>query len=183
MTRRIRQLADVARIRLGGTLRLHRAPADLVALAQELSTLHGQTTTRCTIVVETTLPQLIGRWDRDLLERVLDNLLTNAIKYSPEGGTITVQIGTEIAGDQANAVLSVTDHGVGIPATDMPFVFDRFRRGSNVVNRIAGSGVGLAGTKLIVEEHGGTINITSTVGQGTTVTVRLPYDEPAPLSS
>jgi signal transduction histidine kinase len=70
-------------------------------------------------------------------------------------------------------VLTVQDHGVGIPPGDLPTIFERFRRGSNV-ERIAGSGLGLAGTRQIVTQHGGTITIESAVGSGSTVTVRLP---------
>jgi len=179
MARHIRQLADVARIRLGGTLRLRPRRTNLVTVAQELSLVHAQTTNRHEIVVEPGTDEVVGYWDRDLLERVIDNLLTNAIKYSPEGGPIVVRVARATDDEQAEAVLSVTDHGVGIPAADLPFIFDRFRRGSNVVDRIAGAGIGLAGTKLIVEQHGGTIEVISAVGAGTTVTVRLPLNERA----
>jgi signal transduction histidine kinase len=71
-------------------------------------------------------------------------------------------------------MLSVTDQGVGIPAADLPHIFERFRRGGNVAGRIAGSGLGLWGSQRIVAQHGGTIAIDSAEGRGTTVTVRLP---------
>jgi signal transduction histidine kinase len=71
-------------------------------------------------------------------------------------------------------MLSIADQGVGIPAADLPHIFERFRRGGNVAGRIAGSGLGLWGSQRIVEQHGGTIAIDSTEGNGTTVTVRLP---------
>jgi signal transduction histidine kinase len=75
------------------------------------------------------------------------------------------------------AELTVTDHGLGIPAKDLPFVFERFRRGANVTGRVTGAGLGLAGVRRIVEYHGGTITLTSEEGTGTTVTVRLPLAE------
>ena len=74
------------------------------------------------------------------------------------------------------AVLSIADQGVGIPADDLPHIFERFRRGGNVAGRIAGSGLGLWGSQRIVAQHGGTIAIDSTEGKGTTVTVRLPLE-------
>jgi signal transduction histidine kinase len=70
-------------------------------------------------------------------------------------------------------VLTVRDEGLGIPASDLPHVFERFHRGSNV-ERISGTGIGLAGAKDIVEQHGGTISVASSEGHGTTVVVRLP---------
>jgi signal transduction histidine kinase len=71
------------------------------------------------------------------------------------------------------AVLSVEDNGVGIPAADLPHIFERFWRGSNVGGTV-GAGIGLAGARQIVEQHGGTIAVASTEGKGSTVTVRLP---------
>ena len=80
----------------------------------------------------------------------------------------------EEAPDGPLAMLSIVDQGVGIPAADLPHIFERFRRGGNVADRIAGSGLGLWGSQRIVAQHGGTIAIDSTEGNGTTVTVRLP---------
>ena len=121
----------------------------------------------------TAVDTLMGFWDAPRLERVLGNLLGNAIKYSPEGGEITIRIAREENGDAEVAVLSVEDHGVGIPQADLSLIFERFRRAGNVES-FAGSGIGLAGAKRIVELHGGTITVTSTEGQGSTFTVRLP---------
>ena len=71
-------------------------------------------------------------------------------------------------------MFTVRDEGLGIPAADLPQIFDRFHRGANVTGRTRGVGIGLAGCKLIVELHGGTIAVDSTEGSGTTMTVRLP---------
>jgi signal transduction histidine kinase len=105
---------------------------------------------------------------------VLDNLLENAVKYSPRGGSVEVAIGSE----DGTAVLRVADRGEGIPAADLPYIWERFRRGRNVEGRIPGTGIGLAGVKRIVELHGGTIAVDSQVGVGTTLTVRLPLAAP-----
>jgi signal transduction histidine kinase len=105
---------------------------------------------------------------------VLANLFSNAIKYSPEGGTITVTLGHEVDHIGTWAVVRVRDHGVGIPAQDLALVFQRFHRGSNVTGRISGTGLGLAGARQIVELHGGTISVESEPGSGSTFTLRLP---------
>jgi len=70
--------------------------------------------------------------------------------------------------------ITVLDHGIGIPASDLPLLFERFRRGSNVEGQIRGSGLGLASSKQIVEQHGGTITVDTEEGRGSTFTVRLP---------
>ena len=100
-------------------------------------------------------------------------LLGNAIKYSPQGGPISVRIDCHETETMPWAVVTVADQGVGVPAADLPHVFERFHRGTNV-GRIAGSGIGLAGAKVIVEQHGGTLDIESTEGLGTTITLQLP---------
>jgi signal transduction histidine kinase len=87
-----------------------------------------------------------------------------------------VRVDREDAPGGPVAVLSIADQGVGIPADDLPHIFERFRRGGNVAGRIAGSGLGLWGSQRIVAQHGGMIAIDSTEGQGTTVTVRLPLE-------
>jgi signal transduction histidine kinase len=172
MTRLLDELADVMRLRAGSEINLHRESTDLLALALHASAEHGRATDRHTIRVVSEAESLVGFWDAPRLERVLGNLLGNAIKYSPEGGEITVRIEREGDGDPAVAVLSVEDSGVGIPQADLGLIFERFRRAGNVES-FAGSGIGLAGAKRIVELHGGTIAVTSIEGQGSTFTVRL----------
>jgi signal transduction histidine kinase len=120
--------------------------------------------------VNSELSELIGEWDEGRLGRVLDNLVDNAVKYSPRGGTIQVVISLD--GDTAE--LSISDVGEGIPPSDLPYVFDRFHRGRNVQGRIPGTGIGLAGVYTIVQLHHGSITVDSAVGQGTTFTLRLP---------
>jgi signal transduction histidine kinase len=111
----------------------------------------------------------------------LDNLLSNAIKYSPSGGDVLVSVAVEDggAGTGKRAVLTVQDQGVGIPKADLPRLFERFQRGTNVVGRFVGTGVGLASARHIVESHGGSIEVHSQEGRGTIVVVQLPLAEPA----
>ncbi len=103
------------------------------------------------------------------------NLLENAVRYTPRGGRVSIEVDAE----NGVATLSVQDTGMGIPSRDLPRVFERFHRGANVAGRVSGTGLGLAGVKQLVEQHGGTITVASTEGVGTTVTVRLPLANPA----
>jgi PAS domain S-box-containing protein len=109
------------------------------------------------------------RLDRKLMRQVISNLVSNAIKYSPEGKTVKVSL------DYADRtlVLKVSDQGIGIPEADLPHLFEPFHRSGNV-GTIAGTGLGLAITKESVELHGGTITVESQTGVGTTFTVRIP---------
>ena len=95
----------------------------------------------------------MGLWDPRGIERVVLNLLTNAIKYSPQGGAVRVQVERVTEDGTPHALLVVQDEGIGIPAADLSQIFERYRRGRNV-GRIAGTGVGLTGAKQIVERHG-----------------------------
>jgi signal transduction histidine kinase len=104
------------------------------------------------------------------MDRVLGNLPSNAIKYSPDGGEVKVAL--VVQNDEC--VLSVEDHGLGIPAEDLPHIFERYRRARNVAQRISGSGLGLSAVRDIVEQHCGAIEARSVEGTGTTFVIRLP---------
>ena len=178
MNRLINDLLDVAHLRVGRPLELRREPTDLVTLIQRLSAEQQQVAQHHTIRVESCVPTLVGEWDIARLERVVSNLLSNAVKYSPDGGNITVTVRQEEDDGTACAVLQVNDPGLGIPEDDLPHIFERFHRGANVAGRIAGTGIGLAGAKQIVEQHGGSISVESREGEGAAFTVRLPLDAP-----
>jgi PAS domain S-box-containing protein len=174
MAAQLDELLDAARLRSGRLLDLALRPTDLVALARRLAAQAQAATDRHTIDVDASVPELIGEWDVYRLERVLRNLLANAVKYSPAGGTITVRVAREEGPDGPWAFLSVQDRGMGIPAADLPCVFEPYRRGRNVSNEFPGEGIGLTGARQIVEQHGGTIAATSAEGAGSTFTIRLP---------
>lgn len=117
-------------------------------------------------------PGLVTYCDAHRIDQVVTNLLENAMKFSPPESELEVRAWRD--GDQGIRV-SVSDHGIGIPATDLPHIFDRFRRGSNVDDRrFAGMGLGLYISRGIVEQHGGRIWVESQVGEGTTFHVALP---------
>jgi signal transduction histidine kinase len=107
------------------------------------------------------------------IERVLNNLISNALKYSAAQTPIAISLVRE-DGAASMALLAVSDSGVGIPAADLPHVFERFYRGSNVRGRFGGTGIGLAGVKQTVEQHGGSASVESIEGTGTTIRIRLP---------
>ena len=104
------------------------------------------------------------------LRQLLDNLVGNAIKYTPEGGKVTIE--AEMQNDQI--ILRIEDTGPGIPPVDQPHIFEKFYRASNVPNGVGGSGLGLAIVKSIVDSHRGRIWVESVLGQGSSFTVVLP---------
>lgn len=163
-------LLDLPRLEQGKRV-LARVPMELdhavAQVAHELQLLSE----RHTIALDLpTLPVII-EGDTLRVEQVIYNLVQNAIKYSPAGSSITVAL----CADGPDAVLTVRDAGMGIPAADLPHVFDRFYRATNSVSAsISGFGIGLSLVKEVVELHGGTVTVQSSVGQGTTVRVALP---------
>jgi PAS domain S-box-containing protein len=124
---------------------------------------------QCCIEFTGTNQRVEARIDKKLIRRALTNLLTNAIKYSPEGSPIDVSL----TRDQSDAVIRISDHGIGIPENDLKRLFEPFHRASNV-GKIQGTGLGLAITKQAVDLHGGAITAESKLGEGTTFMVRLP---------
>lgn len=109
--------------------------------------------------------------DRRLLRRTFTNLLSNAIKYSPEGGSVVFRLGIDAAGEQA--IVEVSDSGIGIPPEDQPRLFEPFHRASNV-DQLPGTGLGLPIAKQAVELHDGSIHFETEMGHGTTFIITLP---------
>ncbi len=114
-----------------------------------------------------------GVYDEKLLRHIFSNLLSNAVKYSPAGGTVYLRVFAEIRLAGGGTVFEVADQGIGIPPDEIDHLFESFHRASNVGN-IQGTGLGLAIVKNAVDVHGGTIEVASSVGQGTCFCVRLP---------
>jgi signal transduction histidine kinase len=109
--------------------------------------------------------------DRSRITQVLDNLVSNAVKFTNDGGNVTVTV----VGDHDSVQLVVADTGIGVPADEQSMVFSRFFRASTATRRaIPGTGLGLAISRALVEQHGGTISLASREGEGTQVTITLP---------
>lgn len=176
----INNLLDVSRIQASG-LRLDYADVNLERLARKVVEAYRTQTTDHQLEVDfpAALPLVWG--DEERLRQVLTNLVSNAIKYSPQGGLI--RIGgwleqPEGAADHARAVLYIADQGIGIPASDLPKIFDRFYRVDSSLRRsTAGAGLGLYLAKAIVEAHGGQIWTHSEPGKGTTFFIGLPVEQ------
>ncbi|GAA2523005.1 HAMP domain-containing sensor histidine kinase [Pilimelia columellifera] len=118
-------------------------------------------------------PGLTGRADPEQIDKLLANLLNNAVKFTPRGGR--VDLTASLDGDRV--VITVADTGIGVPPADQDALFTRFFRASNAVEKaIPGTGLGLPIVRAIVDEHGGEVRLTSTLGAGAAVTVRLPVD-------
>jgi signal transduction histidine kinase len=111
--------------------------------------------------------------DSERMSQVLGNLVSNALRYTPEGGEIVLSA----KGDEKESVLEVRDNGAGIASEELPHIFDRFYRSDNSRRQSGESGLGLAIAKSIVTAHGGSISVSSTVGEGTTFTIRIPYSQ------
>jgi signal transduction histidine kinase len=172
----MQELVDVARVQMGQALMLDLRQTDLVSLAHRLVGELGAAGQHATI--RSSLGELDGWWDEARLSRVLSNLLDNAFNYSPPGQGVDILIDEVRETDLEIALLRVQDRGRGIPAEELPRVFERFYRGSNVGELTTGSGLGLAVARQIVEQHGGTIDIDSRPGGGTIVSLRLPRKRP-----
>ena len=176
------ELGDVARLDATQPASLERRPIDIVALTRQVVADYGGSDDRNPVHLETAGDTLFGQWDGARLQRVLANLIGNAAKYSPAGGPITVTVRHEAATDSVDdpaetdgwAVVVVSDHGAGIPASDLPHVFKRFWRGGHGTGLIVGTGIGLADVRQEVTRHGGTVAVESEEGAGSAFTVRLP---------
>jgi signal transduction histidine kinase len=167
LTALVGDLLDATRLEQGQLVG-EREPVDLATLAQDVCAHDTSDPTFCQ--VHATAP-VVGVYDRRRIEQLLQNLLENAKKYSPERTPIKVKVWQQ----DGEARVAVQDSGIGIPAADLPRIFERFSRASNVDDRrFHGMGLGLFICRGIVEEHGGRIWVESEVGKGSTFHVGLP---------
>ncbi|HET9517128.1 MAG TPA: ATP-binding protein [Actinoplanes sp.] len=156
----------------GGTFRTGRHSVDLAAVIEHAATAVKSDAAKAAVELRTEVSgPLPVHADADQLDRVLMNLLSNAVKFTPPDGSVTVTGRRQ----DAHVVLTVADTGMGIPPTEQGALFARFFRASNAVRHaIPGTGLGLAIVRTIVDNHRGSIQVQSTEGSGTTVTVSLP---------
>jgi signal transduction histidine kinase len=150
-------------------IRLHPQPFDVAALARDLATTLGLTSGVHQVEVFPPDGQVMIEGDPQLIGRVLNNLIENAIKYSPAGGRVTV----EVAPFPQVTVLRVKDQGIGIPPDRLEAIFERYERALPEGTDIPGTGIGLYSVKRLVEAHGGRISARSELGVGSVFTVTL----------
>jgi signal transduction histidine kinase len=174
MTAMIGELSDLARLQMGRELVLQRGPVDVVALVRQQVAAVRKSAGRRRFTVSLPEEPITGNWDAMRLTRVVSNLLANAVRFTAANGEVAVSVEAATLEGRPGIRLCVADNGVGIPAAELPHVSERFYRASNVAGKIQGTGLGLASSKQIVEQHGGGIEIASVEGLGTTVTVTLP---------
>ena len=185
MARMLDELLDVSQLRAGQRLALDFSEVEIIGMLRETAQNVQTTSPRHRIEIAAGVASLVGHWDRARIERVATNLLSNAVKYSPDGGRVCISVEQDTpAQGSASAILRVSDEGIGIAATDRAQVFEWFSRGRNARRAgIPGIGIGLAGVKDIVEQHGGTICIESNTPRGSTFTVKIPlWPPPLPLA-
>ncbi len=167
----VSELLDLSRIESGGPIRL----LDVVDLAR----LAASTTERLRLfaerqgvkletIADVPVPPVRGAEER--LGQALVNLLHNAVKFSPDGGTVSVTVATE----RSDVVVAVEDHGIGIAKADQDRIFERFYKADKARRRGAGTGLGLAIVRHVIEAHGGWIRVESEEGRGSTFTFGIP---------
>lgn len=172
LTRLINDLLNIARIEAGESLKPTYEAVDLIQLARKVVLIQRQGTAKHEIVLEApeSMPEIIG--DSDKIDQILTNLVGNAVKYSPNGGKVTVKIEVK----EPDVIISISDQGIGIPKDHLPKVFERFHRVHTEDNRkIYGTGLGLFLVKHLVEQiHLGKVWAESELGEGSTFYVQLP---------
>ena len=166
----INDLLDVSRIESGKGFKIKKAPTDVKGIILENVDLFKSQTDKHTFKVD--VPDGLAKieLDKDKIDQVMENLLCNAIKFSPEGGKIAVFL------KKADRLvkISLADTGMGIPKKDLPHIFEKFYRADNAsIQAIGGTGLGLGIVKYIVESHGGKISVESETGRGSTFSFTL----------
>jgi signal transduction histidine kinase len=167
--RMVDDLLDTTRIE-AGQLELHLGAHDLTELVREAVELHRAVSDRHTLELQLPEHPVPLRCDATRISQVLNNLLNNAIKYSPEGGPVRIRVSLE----QAGCCVAVTDTGVGVPPSEKESIFEPFRRSSSTRGTISGVGLGLAVARKILVAHGGSLHVESEPGRGSTFYVKLP---------
>lgn len=172
----VNRLLDFRKLEMGGE-KLNPSRCRIVQFVSYLiSTFEGVTADRhITLSLNSTIAEDTDVYvDTHKLRHVLTNLYSNAIKFTPEGGSITTRLAVEGEGDDRRLIISVADTGCGIPAAKLPHIFDRFYQAHNKAENPSGSGIGLHLVREYVKLHDGNIDVTSEPGHGTVFTITLP---------
>jgi PAS domain S-box-containing protein len=175
LTGLVSEFMDISLLRGGQSVPLQRQPVDLVELVTDRVREHeGSDEQTHLFNVSSGAAEIVGTWDGARLGRVLDNVLANAVKFSASGSTIEVRIWEE----HGFGCVAVADHGIGIAFRDQGLIFGPMYRAENA-RGVSGTGLGLAGSRSMLELMGGEITVQSRLGEGSTFTIRLPL-EPEP---
>ncbi|HWW61549.1 MAG TPA: ATP-binding protein [Thermoanaerobaculia bacterium] len=166
----ISELLDVSRIETN-RLQIHPQPIRWVEFIERRATAFRVQNAARNIRFASAIPETVVVADPDRMRQVIDNLISNAVKYSPEATEIDVHVRI----DDGHMLTSVTDRGIGIPRDEIPQLFERFHRARNVSSRYYGGlGLGLYIARAIIEAHRGSIMIESEEGKGSVFTISLP---------
>jgi two-component system, OmpR family, sensor histidine kinase MtrB len=169
LERMVSDLLEVGRIE-AGRLEVRRAPVDLRPIVESVVSLFGATSAAHRLTALVPDEQVVAPCDPGRIEQVLNNLVSNALKYSPEGGEVRV-----VVEPRSDAIsLSVADEGAGIDGAELETIFEPFRRGRALHGEVPGVGLGLYISRRIVEAHGGQLRVRSSPGHGSTFEVVLP---------
>jgi signal transduction histidine kinase len=172
LTEIVNNILDLEKLRTGGTMPMNKERLDLVPILEYITQSLMIQAEEKGIQMQANIPTdaIIVKVDRQQMERVFQNLISNAIKYTPKEGEVFV----ETYAKNGSAVIHIRDTGYGIPEEELPYIFDRFRRVAKHEDKAVGTGLGLAITKALVEAHSGTIAVTSKEDSGSTFTISLP---------
>ncbi|MCC6410682.1 MAG: helix-turn-helix domain-containing protein [Saprospiraceae bacterium] len=180
----VNQILDLAKLE-SNTLKLDNIQADVLPyiryIVESLNSLAGSQNVK--LLFESPEKAMVMDYDPERLLQIVNNLLTNAIKYTPAGGNVALQVSMvqDEGAKTTQCRLVITDNGAGIPAGDLPFIFDRFYQANNLEKaNTGGTGIGLALTKELVQLMGGQINVESEEGKGSRFVVTLPITRSAP---
>ncbi|MEM1325694.1 MAG: ATP-binding protein [Bacteroidota bacterium] len=175
----INQLLDLSKLEYD-TIPLQLIQADTIRYLRYLTNAFHSTAQRqqISLVFSSIESELIMDFDKDKVQQVVTNLIANALKFTPEHGSIAVSATRK----NRSLIIAVQDTGIGIEAAELPFIFDRFHRASNV-NAFAGTGVGLALVKELVKVMDGNVEVQSTLHEGSTFMVTLPIRNNAPIEN
>lgn len=166
----VSDLLDISKIEAGIELSVQMIPNNFVNLVKEVVESAQQLSNKHTIRLKVPDQMELFYFDYGRFSQVIQNLISNAVKYSPNGGTVTVQVGQ--SGN--TAFLKISDQGIGMSPDQTKRIFEKFYRANASSSAIEGTGLGLTIVKHIVDQHGGEISVESALGNGTTMTVKLP---------
>ncbi|MDO3377000.1 Cache 3/Cache 2 fusion domain-containing protein [Geoalkalibacter halelectricus] len=172
LSRIVNDLLDLSRIELGREIPIEKEPCDLNELLREIEIFGRNLTQKHRFVLELPDQPLRVTVDRGKMEQALENIVSNAIKYSPEGGSITIRA----LGETDGALIEIRDQGIGMTSEQTLRVFERFYRADTSTTAVEGTGLGMSIVKHVVEGHGGKVWVKSRRGEGTQVYVKLPWN-------